>query len=146
MSRLSQNVSANIAGNVWTTALSVLLTPLYVRFLGVESYGLIGFYISWTALLGILDTAISATAVRETAWLAARADEARKIPSLFRSLEVVYWGIIVAVGTGLLISAWWFGAGWFRTVNISPETIRIALMLMAFSIVVQVPSGCTSAG
>lgn len=141
MSRLSQNVSANIAGNVWATALALLLTPLYVRLLGVESYGLIGFYVSCTALLGILDTAISATAVRETAWLSARPEEAAKIPSLVRTLEIVYWGIMLALGGLLMVAAWWVGAGWFQTVHLPPASVRTALMLMVLSLIVQVPSG-----
>lgn len=121
--------------------LLLLLAPLYVGFLGVESYGLIGFYLVWVAILGILDTGISATAVQEIAWLAARPEEKGKIPTLLRSLEVVYWGIVLILGAGILAWAWVFGAGWFQTKGLPPELVRDALMLMAVSLVVQVPSG-----
>jgi len=141
MNLLGKNISANLLSNVWLTALMLLLTPLYVHFLGVESYGLIGFYLSWIAILGILDTGISATAVREIAWLSARPDERKKIPSLMRSLEVVYWAIILTLGAGILSGAWVFGTEWFQTKVISPEIVRDALMLMAVSLVVQIPSG-----
>lgn len=124
----------------------LLLTPVYVRFLGVESYGLIGFYLSWTAILGILDTGISATAMREIAWLAARPNEEKKIPTLLRSLEVVYWGIILILGLGILVGAWFFGADWFQTKSLSANVVRDALMLMAVSLVAQVPSGIYIAG
>lgn len=141
LSPLGRNISANLLSNVWSTALQLLLTPLYVWFLGVESFGLIGFYLSWIAILGILDTGISATAVREIAWLAARSEEKWKIPALLRSLEVVYWGIVLILGVGILAGAWFFGAGWFQTKDLPPELVRDALMLMAVSLVVQVPSG-----
>jgi O-antigen/teichoic acid export membrane protein len=141
MTRLARNISANLLSNVWSTALSLLLTPVYVSYLGVESYGLIGFYVSWIAIFGLLDTAISATAVRETAWLAARPDERNDIPSLMRSLEVAYWGIILTAGAALLAAVWWFGARWFHTVNVSPDAVRTALLLMVISLVLQVPSG-----
>src|SRR6185503_20449396 len=107
MSRLAKNVSANLAANAWSTALALLLTPWYVRLLGVESYALIGFYVSWVALLGILDTGISATASREIAWLWARPDDRRQAGTLLRSLEVMYWGIMVALGAVMLAAAWW---------------------------------------
>src|SRR5712691_7622512 len=130
MSRLAKNVSANLLANAWSTALALLLTPWYVRLLGVESYGLIGFYVSWVAMVGILDTGISATALREIAWLWARPDERRQAGTLLRSLEAAYWGIMVVLGTGLLTAAWWFGAGWFKSAALAPDVVRQALLLM----------------
>jgi len=141
MNVLGKNISANFLSNMWLTVLMLVLTPLYVHFLGIESYGLIGFYLSWIAILGILDTGISATAEREIAWLAARPEEGGKIPSLMRSLEVVYWAIVLILGAGILAGAWYFGAEWFQTRSMSPELVRDALMLMAVSLAVQVPSG-----
>jgi O-antigen/teichoic acid export membrane protein len=119
----------------------LLLTPLYILFLGVESYGLIGFYLSWIAILGILDTGISATAVREIAWYSARPHEKQRIPVLLKTLEVLYWGFILFLGIAILIGAWFFGSGWFQLNDLPPDVVRDALMLMAVSLVVQVPSG-----
>lgn len=141
MNILGKNISANLLSNVWLTLLLLVLTPLYISFLGVESYGLIGFYFSWIAIVGILDTGISATASREIAWLAARPEEKKRIPVLLRSLEVAYWGIILILGVGILVGAWAFGAGWFQLKDLPPEVVRDALMLMAVSLVAQVPSG-----
>jgi O-antigen/teichoic acid export membrane protein len=141
VSRLSRNVSANVLSNAWATALSLLLTPLYIAFIGVESYGLIGFYMSWTAILGMFDTGISTTAIRETAWLAARAGESAQIPTLVRSLETAYSGILVVLGTALLIAAALFGADWFQAATIPAEVIRTSLMLMVVSLVTQMPAG-----
>jgi len=138
---IGKNISANIFSNIWLTLLLLFLTPLYILFLGVESYGLIGFYLSWIAILGILDAGISATAVREISWLTARHEEKGKIPTLLRSLEVVYWGIILILGVGLLIGAWLIGQEWFQTKDLSPELVRNVMMLMVVSLVAQVPSG-----
>ena len=131
---------------MWSTALLLVLTPLYVGFLGVESYGLIGFYTSLIAILGILDTGISATAVREIAWLAARPSEEAKIPILLRSLEIAYWGIVLTLGLFILGAAWFWGAGWFQARDLPPAMVREALLLMAISLVVQVPAGLYNGG
>lgn len=141
MGILGKNILANLLSNAWSTVLMLSLTPVYISFLGVESYGLIGFYMSWIAILGILDTGISATASREIAWLSVRPKEKRKISTLLRSLEVVYWGIILVLGLGILSGAWLYGADWFQTKELSPELLRDALMLMAVSLVIQLPSG-----
>lgn len=140
-SLLGKNISANILSNIWSALLLLILTPFYIRFLGVECYGLIGFYASWIAILGILDTGISETAVREIAWISARPEERGRIPTLLRSLEIVYWGIVLAIGVGVLAWAWFFGAEWFHAKDLPPDVLRDALMLMAVSMVAQVPSG-----
>tara|TARA_B110000008_G_C16967960_1_gene562775 strand:- start:1503 stop:3002 length:1500 start_codon:yes stop_codon:yes gene_type:complete len=138
---LGKNISANILSNIWLTLLMLVLTPLYIFLLGVESYGLIGFYLSWVAILGILDVSISLTAVTEIAWRSARPEMKKTIPVLLKSLELAYWLIILVLGFGILIGAWFFGAGWFEAKSLSPDVIRDALMLMAVSLVVQIPSG-----
>ena len=119
----------------------LVLTPLYIFFLGIESYGLIGFYLSWVAILGILDVSVSVTAVNEIAWRSSRPEMKKTIPILLKSLEIAYWFIILVSGLGILIGAWFFGAGWFEAESLSPEVIRGVLMLMSISLVVQVPSG-----
>ncbi len=127
-------------------ALLLFLTPLYIGFLGIESYGLIGFYASWVAIFGILDMGISATATREIPWLSARTEEKNKIPPLLRSLEVAYWGVVIVLGATLLACSWLFGAAWFQAKDLSPELVQQALMLMAVSLVFQVPSGLYTGG
>jgi O-antigen/teichoic acid export membrane protein len=137
---------ANLSSNIWLALLSLILTPLYVWFLGVESYGLIGFYFSWLAIVGILDSGISSTAAREMAWYSALPEEKGIIPSLLLSLEVAYWSLILVLGVGILLGAWFLGAEWFESKDLSPEVIRETLILMAISLVVQVPSGLYIAG
>ncbi len=141
MNRLSKNISANFLSNVWSAVLILTLTPLYIDFLGIESYGLIGFYISWLALLGILDNGISATASREIAWLSARTNERKKIPNLIRTLEVMYWGIVLIIGVVILVGIALFSSSWFQSDNLDSVLIQDALILMAISLVLQVPSG-----
>jgi len=145
-SPVAKRITASLLSNVWLVVLLLLLTPLYIRFLGIEIYGLIGFYASWIAILGILDMGISTTVTREIAWRSAREEECGTIPTLFRSLEVLYWGIILVIGVLLLSAAWIFGADWFQTKGVSPEVVRDALILMAVSLIFQVPSGLYTGG
>lgn len=146
MASITRNISANLLANVWLTALTILLTPMYVRFLGIESYGLIGFYASWLAVAGILDTGISAAASREFAWLAAKPESVGKMPVLLRSLEVLYWALMAILGLGLVIWIWVSGERWFQSSDITAEALQQALALMAVSLVIQVPSGLYVSG
>ena len=75
--------------NFWLTALLLVFTPIYISFLGMESYALIGLHLTLISIIGVLDTGISATAGRDLAWLMARPEEKNKIPDLLISLELV---------------------------------------------------------
>lgn len=121
MDLLSKNISANLLSNLWLAFLLLLVTPIYIYYLGVESYALVGFYISWLAILGILDTGVSATAMREIAWLEARPQERNKIPILLKTLEVVYWSIILILGAAIFSGAGFF---WGRLVSVERFKVR----------------------
>ena len=52
MSVLKKNIVANLGGNVGTGLVGLVFLPLYLRFLGVEAYGLIGVFATLLALFG----------------------------------------------------------------------------------------------
>ena len=62
---LRSNIAANFLGRAWTAALAVICVPLYVKFLGIEAYGLLGFFSSALLLLSILDFGLGTTLNRE---------------------------------------------------------------------------------
>jgi len=119
---------------------------MYVKLLGIESYGLIGFYTSWVAIIAIIDTGISATMIREIAWRSARPEENDSISTLVTTLEWSYWGIILFFGFVSFLIAWIYGGFWFNDSQLSSETIRDALLLMSIALVAQVPSGFYTSG
>ena len=69
---LGHNIIANYVGRTWTVALGILFIPVYLRFLGIEAYGLVGFYMALSGVLGILDLGIGSTMNRELARLSAK--------------------------------------------------------------------------
>ena len=64
---LRWNLVSNLLGNVWTALLAFALLPVIIRFLGVQQYGLIGFFTSLQALVILFDAGMSTTLNR---WLA----------------------------------------------------------------------------
>jgi hypothetical protein len=38
MSIIKKNIAANFAGNIWQTLMGLAFIPLYIKFMGVESY------------------------------------------------------------------------------------------------------------
>ena len=78
LSQIKLNILANFAGKGWNALMLVALVPLYIRVLGIEAYGLIGFFTTLQAVFALLDLGLSTTLNRETARLSARADSAQE--------------------------------------------------------------------
>ena len=51
MSQVKRNIIPNYAGAFWTALMGLVFVPLYIKFMGIESYGLIGIFASLQAIL-----------------------------------------------------------------------------------------------
>jgi O-antigen/teichoic acid export membrane protein len=129
--RLRFNIAANFLGRGWTTALSLILVPVYIKFLGMEAYGLVGFFASLQMLLNLLDFGLSATMTRELARYSAQPGQAQNMRDLVRTLEVGYWLIGIVIGVGLLILSPWLALHWLKAERLSATTLQQAVGLMA---------------
>jgi O-antigen/teichoic acid export membrane protein len=138
-SPLRRNTIANIAGRVLNAALAIVFTPLYLRLLGVEAYGLIGFFTTLQVVFGVLDLGLSPTLNRELARLSAWPDRAHEQRDLVRSLEVVYWTIAMFIAAGTLLGAPWLASHWIKADVIQPATIAAAIRVMGFVVALQFP-------
>ncbi|MDC0441098.1 hypothetical protein OAM41_04970, partial [Gammaproteobacteria bacterium] len=92
-----KSISFTLISNLWLTFATLICTPLYIKFLGIESYGLIGFYITLLAVIGIVDNGLSSAALREISRMNSDNTQRSQIKDLFFSLELIYWPTIAAV-------------------------------------------------
>ena len=96
--RLRYNIAANYAGAGWNALMSFIFVPWYIKYLGIEAYGIIGFFASVQAVLYLLDMGLSTTFSREVAVLSAKSDGVSTIRDLTRTFATVYWGIAALAG------------------------------------------------
>ena len=73
LSTVKKNIIANFLGKSWMGILSLAITPLYVKLIGIESYGLLGVFASLVGLLALLDMGFSSATpfgnrIRKTCW------------------------------------------------------------------------------
>ena len=64
---LKTNVTANFLGQGWRGLLGFAFVPVYIRYLGVEAYGLIAVFAVLQAWLGLLDLGLRPALSREMA-------------------------------------------------------------------------------
>ena len=109
--------------------------------MGVESYGLVGFYLTLQALFAVLDMGLTTTVSRELARLSASQDKEQEIRDLVRTLEVVYWVISVLIVVAVILSAPWISTKWLNFHELSTETVHQAIILMGIMIAIRMPYG-----
>lgn len=134
MSIVKKNLIANFIGSAWSAVAAIAFIPLYIHFMGIESYGLVGFYLTLQALFAVLDLGLTATVSRELAKLSAQENSAQEMRNLVRTMEMVYWAISFLIVLSIILIAPWVGTRWLNASELSHESIQQAITLMGFLI------------
>lgn len=140
------NVVANMVGRGWTGIISLIFVPLYIRFLGIEGYGLIGVYIALMALLAILDLGLCSTFTREAARLSAIPGTDQEVRDLARTLEIVYWGVGLALCLAVMAAAPYLARHWLHARGASPDLVRNAIVAMGVVVAFEWPAAIYAGG
>jgi len=125
-----RNVVANHVGQAWAALVALLCLPLYVRYLGIEAFGMIGAFTVLLAALSLFDVPLAASVNREMARYTAGAHTAIGIRSVLRTLEILCLGTAVLVVATVSASRGYLSHSWFRTSAITAGTVRAALLAM----------------
>lgn len=137
---LWRNLIAIFSGSIWTAILGLAVVPFYIRYLGMEAYGLMGFFLALQAALGLLDLGLAPTISREVArcGVMGKLTDARH---LLRTLAVIYWCIAATIGSAIVLAAPWIGTRWLQASTLAPDTIMYAGMLTGIIIALRFPVG-----
>jgi O-antigen/teichoic acid export membrane protein len=146
ISILKKNVVANLAGNGWTALIALILIPLYIKFVGIEAWGVIGIFASLQGMCALLDFGLSATLNREMARLSAQEHKAQDMRDLLRTLELIYWAVAAVIGVSIFALAPLIAHHWVQANQLSAETIKHAIRMMGLAISLQWPFGLYSGG
>lgn len=139
VSRLKVNIIANLGGQLWASLLGFLLVPVYLRYLGVEAYGLVGFFASLQAIISVLDLGLSTTANREVARRSASSQFAAEAQDLMRTLEVIYLVTCIVIGMAFLLASSLVASSWIIAEKLSPQTIRLAVIILGLTVALRWP-------
>ena len=144
-STLKKNVLTNFGGKAWSGLIQLVFVPLYIKFLGMEAYGLIGFFLMLQGLLILLDLGLSTTLNRELACRSVN-DNAQESRDLVRTMEWIYWSIAIVIAVGITTVAPWIARSWVNVKGLSVQSVQHAIVLMGLVIAVQWPFSLYSGG
>lgn len=127
---VKKNIVANYAGQGWAALMSLAFIPLYIEYLGIEAYGLIGFFAMLQAWLALLDLGMVPTLNREMARFSGGAHTSQQVGDLLRTLELICYGTAAIIGLAIWGLAEWLASEWLQANRLAPETVARAIAIM----------------
>lgn len=112
--------------------MSFAFVPAYIHFLGIESYGLIGFFVSFQAVLSLLDMGLGAAINRQMARLSVDEANVAEKRNLLRTLELIYWAISGLIALMVFLAAPVIAHDWLQAKQIPTASVQQGIMLMGF--------------
>jgi O-antigen/teichoic acid export membrane protein len=128
---LRRNIVANYAGQLYVTVAGIVVLPVYVRLMGTEAFGLVGFFTMLQSWFMLLDMGLTPTMARETARFAGGATDGPSLRRLLRSLEGIFALVAVVGAVALIVAADPIARRWLTVDALPIEEVRRALSLMA---------------
>lgn len=139
---LRVNVAANFLGRISGMLLGILFTPLYIHFLGIEAYGLIGFYLTLQGSMTFLEMGLGRACNRELARYSGQGEAGfHHMRVTLRTLEWVYWLVGLAMGVCITLLAPWIAHSWLSSTSYSPDAMQQIVILMGWVIALRWPIG-----
>jgi O-antigen/teichoic acid export membrane protein len=137
---IKRNFSIGLLSSIWNAALGLVVVPFYLKYLGTEAYGLIGFFATTQALLQLLDLGLSPAVNREVARCSAsgKMQEARNV---IHTLAIVYWSMAIIIALISVILAPFIASHWLNFSNLNQITVVHALTLMGVVVACRWPVG-----
>lgn len=127
-----------MANSVVVVLINLVALPFYLRFLGMEAYGLIGFYALLQSMFQVFDLGLAPTVSREIAH-SAETGHQRRSASLLRTLGVVYTSVAIVIAALVALVAPWIGAHWLQIRVLPESTVISAIALMGLNLACRWP-------
>ena len=128
---LKRNILASYISQIYVTLIGIIMVPMYVRYMGAEAYGLVGFFAMLQAWFQLLDMGLTPTMARETARFSGGATDALSLRRLLRALEGIFVGVAVLGAATLLAGSGVIAESWLKVQQLPLIEVQHAIMLMA---------------
>ena len=128
---LSKNLLANYVGQFWRAVMAVAFIPIYIKLIGIESYGLIGFFAIFQSSLALFDMGMKPALGRETAKISENHNMAssHQVRNLLRSVELISIIIVIALILLMFASSSWIAMNWLQSESLDYEIIRKSIII-----------------
>lgn len=134
---LKKNTIANYIGQFYTMFIGIFMLPFYLKYLGAEAYGLVGFFTMLTSIMMLLDLGFSNALTRETAKLKDKTNGLLEIKVILRSVEGMIAVLSLVIFVGVFFSSTWIALEWLQVKELSFQVVESCIKLMGFMIAIR---------
>ena len=127
---LKKNVIANYLGQGWAALMGLAFIPVYIKYLGIEAYGLIGIFALLQAWLALLEMGMMPALSREMARFTGTTHSVTSIRNVLRSIEIIALGIAVLIVIGVWATSEWLASDWLKADRLPVNTVAHAFSIM----------------
>ena len=113
------------------TFVGLFAMPLYLKFMGVEAYGLVGFFSVLQAIFNLLDLGLSPTVARETARLRGGGAAVDTYLKLLRALQIIFLLVALTGGSVLFCYSEYIATSWLHIQALNINEVEKCIRLMA---------------
>jgi O-antigen/teichoic acid export membrane protein len=138
---LRGTILASYASQAYITIIGLVLVPVYLRYMGAENYGLVGFFLMLQGWFQLLDIGITPTISREAARYGGGVGSAADLRQLFRSLQAVFFVIAASTAALFALAADAIADNWLRFHELGKADVVLALQLIGGLIALRLACG-----
>ena len=138
---LKKNIAASYASQAYATVIGIVIIPLYLKYMGAEAYGLVGFFAMLQAWFTLLDMGLTPTMARETARLRGGAIDAHSYHRLLRALQMMFLAIALLGGGALFSVAGFVAHHWLKVQHLAMSEVIYAIRMMALIVALRWMAG-----
>ena len=134
---LKKNILANYISQIYVTIIGIVIMPLYIKYMGAEAYGLVGFFAMLQAWFMLLDMGLTPTMARETARFRGGATDALTYRRLVRALEGIFVIVAILGGSIMFAASTYISHNWLKSGNLPIDEVQLAIELIALIIAIR---------
>ena len=124
------NVVANYFSQAYMAVMGFVFVPLFIKYLGIEAFGLIAIFTILQSSLALLDMGMKPALGREMAKFSAGGHDPQSIRDLLRSVEVAAAAMATIISLSSLWAAGWVASKWLNVESLPLTTVKHALVGM----------------
>lgn len=138
---LRVNLLANYMGQGWTAIANIAFIPLYIHYLGVQAYGLVGVFAIILSAVSLLDGGLTPTLNRELATFSAGGHTVQYARDLLRTVNLICAGGFVLMAVAGLFAAPLLTAHWIGDHSLPSGVVVQSLYLMILVAALRIVEG-----
>ncbi len=138
---LRRNLLANFISQAYVGLAGLVVLPLYLRHLGAEAYGLVGFFSVLQSWLQVLDFGLSSTLVREVARFRAGGSSAGELRAVLRFIDLFFFGAGALVAVAIWGAGSWIARTWLVPRAMPLEEVAVCVSWMGVAVALRWISG-----